>query len=79
MANKSHINYLSLMAINQINEAIEKKMKEKKIGFKELERFSGVRRTTLYRIMTGVPANFGTYIKILDALGYNEITLKWRE
>lgn len=79
MANKSHINYLSLMAINQITEAIEKKMKEKKLGFTELERLSGVRRSTLYRIMTGVPANFGTYIKILDVLGFNEISLKWRE
>lgn len=81
MANRAIVNSLVLTAQDNIAEQILEQLREKNKTITWLSRVTGISRTTIYRRIEEdryQSANLGTYITIFDALGLNEITIKWR-
>ena len=80
MANRCIINAQVLKAMDDIAQLIWEGLEKKGKSIEWLSRASGVNRKTIYKVTTEPysSSHLGTYIAILDALGYEEITIKWR-
>lgn len=82
MANKAIVNSLVLTALDNVAEQILEQLREKNKTITWLSRVTGISRTTIYRRIEEdryQSANLGTYIVIFDALGFDEITIRWRK
>lgn len=82
MANKAIVNSLVLTALDNVAEQILEQLREKNKTITWLSRVTGISRTTIYRRIEEdryQSANLGTYITIFDALGFDEITIRWRK
>lgn len=82
MANKAIVNSLVLTALDNVAEQIIEQLREKNKTITWLSRVTGISRTTIYRRIEEdryQSANLGTYIVIFDALGFDEITIRWRK
>lgn len=82
MANNSIVNSITLAAMDNVAEQILERLREKNKTITWLSRVTGISRTTIYRRIEEdryQPAHLGTYIVIFDALGFDEITIRWRK
>lgn len=82
MANRAIVNSLVLTAIDNVAEQILEQLREKNKTITWLSKVTGISRTTIYRRIEEdryQSANLGTYIAIFDALGFDEITIRWRK
>lgn len=80
MANRHIINARVLEAMDSIALTIWAELNKKDKSIEWLSRASGVDRKTIYRLIKEPysGSHLGTYVAIFDALGLNEITIKWR-
>lgn len=80
MANRAIVNSLVLTALDNVAEQILEQLREKNKTITWLSRVTGISRTTIYRLIKEPysSSHLGTYVAIFDALGLNEITIKWR-
>lgn len=80
MANSSILNSIVLSAMGSVAEQILEQLRVKNKTVTWLSRVTGISRNTIYRLIEEPysSSHLGTYVTIFDALGLNEITIKWR-
>lgn len=77
--NVSRSNYITLTAWEDIACKLWKVMNKKNISQSQLSRMTGIGRDTINRMCQGQPVHMNNLIVVLDTLGLDEITIKWRE
>ena len=77
-SDRTILNYITISAMDDISSQIRECMKEKHVNQSMLSRAVKIRRQTINHMCNGIPVHFGNLIAVLDYLGFDEITIKWR-
>lgn len=78
--NKVVVNSMTIEGIKDINSTIKAAMYCKKISASQLARMSGIEWKTIHHLCNDLTyaCHLANYIQLLDVLGFDEVTITWR-